>query len=163
MPVAGAVAWFLWRKHNAASSTGTAYSGTGTGGNGELQSEIDALQREIDQFYQGGTGTGSTTTTGTTSTGTTGGKGKLTAPKNLHTIKANKTTAHVGWDAVKGATSYEISRSGAGGVSGGHTLKTSRWFTSKLKPGQTYSWQVRALGAGGEKSAWAHGSFTTKK
>jgi choice-of-anchor B domain-containing protein len=75
------------------------------------------------------------------------------SPTNLRETTLTSSTATIQWDAVQGATQYQI-RGGRVGYPAQtfQTTGTSRTFTSPLiKPGKTYEWQVAARCSNG---AW---------
>jgi Fibronectin type III domain len=146
----GALAYFWWRSRSKNQAVSSGYTGTGVSG------QLASLQSEIDALY-GQSASAVTKTTGTTGTGGSG-SGKPAVPGNLHTDRVTTTTAKVGWDKVSGATTYTVQLSGKGGI----TQPGTNHVFSGLKHDTTYSWQVRANNAKGS-SAWATGSFKTKK
>lgn len=92
--------------------------------------------------------------------GSSGG-GTLPAPTGLGTSGATDTSMKLAWNAVSGASGYDVFRGGAK-VNG--SLVTGTSFTDTgLSPGTTYSWTVAAVdsqGRDGAMSAAASGKTT---
>lgn len=82
--------------------------------------------------------------TGTTPTPTTGAP--TAAPTGFHNIQLNKTSAHVGWNAVSNATSYEVKPAWTS-VSYPSAYPTADF--SYLKGGTRYTYKVRAVNSTG--------------
>lgn len=71
------------------------------------------------------------------------------APKNLSVLPASPTQINLSWDAVSGATSYELSVDG--------TIISnvaSPYYNRDLEEGSTHSYKIRSINADG-KSAWS--------
>lgn len=71
----------------------------------------------------------------------------LAAPTNVRETTLTATSATIAWDAVAGATSYEVVGGRVGGTPQSFTTtNTSRSFGSTLiKPNKQYTWKVRAI------------------
>jgi poly(3-hydroxybutyrate) depolymerase len=93
--------------------------------------------------------------------GSSGGGGALPAPTGVATSGATNTTMNITWNAVTGASGYNVFRNG-GKVNG--SLVTATSFTdSGLTAATTYSWSVAAVdssGAQGAMSASVNGTTT---
>jgi hypothetical protein len=95
------------------------------------------------------------------SSGSSGGGGGLPAPTGVKTSNATDTTMKIAWQAVDGASGYDVYRNGAR-VNGTLVSGTSYKDTG-LAPATTYSWTVRAVdsqGVEGATSAPASGTTT---
>lgn len=102
-------------------------------------SQMAAIKAMIDQVSSGsGSGGG-------------GGGGSLPAPTGVTVSGATNTTMNVGWNAVSGASGYNVFRNG-GKVNGGLVTGTS--FTDGgLTAATTYSWSVAAVDSSGTQGA----------
>jgi hypothetical protein len=80
-----------------------------------------------------------------------GGTGSLPAPTGVATSGATNTTMNITWNAVSGASGYNVFRNG-GKVNG--SLVTGTSFTdSGLTAATTYSWSVAAVDSSGTQGA----------
>lgn len=80
-----------------------------------------------------------------------GGGGTLPAPTGVTVSGATNTTMNIAWNAVSGASGYNVFRNG-GKVNG--SLVTGTAYTdSGLAVGTTYSWAVAAVDSGGNQGA----------
>ena len=74
----------------------------------------------------------------------------LPAPTGVGTSGATNTSMVITWNAVSGATGYNVYR---GGSKVNASAVTSTSYTdSGLSPGTTYSWTVTAIDSGGAES-----------
>jgi poly(3-hydroxybutyrate) depolymerase len=90
-----------------------------------------------------------------------GGGGALPAPTGVATSGATNTSMTIAWNAVTGASGYNLYRNG-NRVNGAAIAGTSS-TDNGLSPGTTYSWTVAAVDAGGvegARSAPASGTTT---
>lgn len=76
----------------------------------------------------------------------------LAAPANPGETP-NSTGAVLTWDAVTGATGYEVNIDGGGWISTGNGTTTGYTITGKACGGTSVSWQVRATGDGSTNCA----------
>jgi poly(3-hydroxybutyrate) depolymerase len=89
-----------------------------------------------------------------------GGGGTLPAPTGVATSGATSSSMVISWNAVSGASGYNVYRGGAK-VNASPVAGTTT-TDAGLAAGTTYSWTVRALdGAGAEGAASAAASGTT--
>jgi poly(3-hydroxybutyrate) depolymerase len=125
--------WIGWYGTNFAQKAGT---------------QMAAIKAMVDQVSSG-TGSGG------------GGGGALPAPTGVATSGATNTTMNITWNAVTGASGYNVFRNG-GKVNGAKVTSTS--FTdSGLSAATTYTWSVAALDASdvqGATSAGVQGTTT---
>lgn len=71
------------------------------------------------------------------------------------------SAGYVSWDAVSGATRYDVRRIRSGQTTWTTTQNvTSPWLHTPRQPGTTYSYQVRAASSAGQ-SAWSSGVSET--
>ena len=86
-------------------------------------------------------------------------------PTNLRVEAITDTSARVRWDAVEGATDYDVNyRKAVGGKWTNEPHKGTRLYNTiyDLEPNTEYRWAVRAENGDGA-SAWIHGpNFTTR-
>jgi chitodextrinase len=88
--------------------------------------------------------------------GDDGGDDNVAIPANLRTTGISTSSATLSWDAVTGATGYEVRFGGET-----HALLGTTYPVTGLEMGATYTWTVRAV-AGASRSNWAaEVTFTT--
>ncbi|MBS0447015.1 MAG: fibronectin type III domain-containing protein [Proteobacteria bacterium] len=95
------------------------------------------------------------------SSGSGGGGGTLPAPTGVATSNATTSSMTIAWNAVSGATGYDVYRNG-GKVNASPVTATSYTDTG-LAPATTYGWTVAAVdanGIDGAMSAAASGTTT---
>ena len=106
--------------------------------------QMAAIKKMVDHVASG---TGSTGGGGGTGGGSTG----LPAPTGVATSGATSNSMVIRWNAVSGASTYNVFRGGnkvnAVGVNG------TSYTDSGLNPGTTYSWTVAAVDANGVQGA----------
>ncbi|HUR90581.1 MAG TPA: PHB depolymerase family esterase [Ramlibacter sp.] len=121
----------------------------GTNFSQKLGVQMKAIKAMVDQVSSG------------TGSGGGGGGGSLPAPTGVATSGATNTTMNITWNAVTGASGYNVFRNG-GKVNGSLVAGTS--FTdSGLTAATTYSWSVAAVdsaGVQGATSASVNGTTT---
>jgi hypothetical protein len=115
--------WIGWYGTNFAQKTGT---------------QMKAIKAMVDKVSSGSSGGG-------------GGGGALPAPTGVAVSGATNTTMNITWNAVSGASGYNVFRNG-GKVNGSLVAGTS--FTdSGLTAATTYSWSVAAVDSAGAQGA----------
>jgi poly(3-hydroxybutyrate) depolymerase len=128
--------WIGWYGNNFAQKAGV---------------QMTAIKAMVDQVSSGSGSSGGT--------GGTGGSGPLPAPTGVATSGATTSTMVVSWQAVTGASSYNVFR---GGNKVNATAVTATSYTDTgLAASTTYSWTVAAVdssGAQGTTSAAASGT-----
>ncbi|HEY8050068.1 MAG TPA: PHB depolymerase family esterase [Ramlibacter sp.] len=124
--------WIGWYGTNFAQKAGT---------------QMAAIKAMVDQVSSG--------------SGSGGGGGSLPAPTGVATSGATNTTMNVSWNAVTGASGYNVFRNGTK-VNGSKVTATS-YSDSGLSPATTYTWTVAALDSNnvqGATSAGVNGTTT---
>ena len=100
--------------------------------------QMKAIKAMVDAVSAGGTGSG-------------GGGGALGAPTGVATSGATSGSMTVGWNAVAGASGYNVYRNGT--RVNASTVTGTSYVDSGLASGTTYSWTVTDLDSGGVESA----------
>jgi len=85
------------------------------------------------------------------STGGGGGGGALAAPTGVATSNATSNSMTIAWNAVAGASGYNVYRNGA--KANATTIAGTSYVDTGLASGTTYSWTVTDLNPGGVESA----------
>jgi poly(3-hydroxybutyrate) depolymerase len=113
--------WIGWYGNSFAQKTGV---------------QMAAIKGMVDKLSSGSTG---------------GGGGTLPAPSGVATSGATSSSMVIAWNAVSGASGYNVYR---GGTKVNASLVTGTSFTDTgLAAGTTYSWTVAALDAGNVEGA----------
>jgi hypothetical protein len=81
-----------------------------------------------------------------------------TPPTGLNETNISTTSADLNWNAVTGATAYQVWNSFTGGVV---VVQGTSYSLTGLMPGTEYDWGVRAVCEGGFTSGWAFSTFST--
>jgi spore germination protein YaaH len=76
----------------------------------------------------------------------TTGVGTINAPAAVTATATSASTVRVMWNAVTGATSYEIRRSAGGGFAVAGTSPSNSWTDTGLTPNRSWLYTVRAIG-----------------
>jgi hypothetical protein len=88
---------------------------------------------------------------GSTGSGGGGGGGTLSAPTGVATSGATSSSMTIGWNAVAGASGYNVYRNGA--KVNASTVSGTSYVDTGLAASTTYAWTVTDLNASGVESA----------
>jgi hypothetical protein len=93
------------------------------------------------------------------------GDGKLPAPTGLEAKEITSTTVRLVWNAVEGASHYllTVTPEDGGDATKYQSVRPEYKVTKNLTENTTYIWEVWAVGATGEESTHAFGTFTTEE
>lgn len=177
--VAGAAAYFLWKRRKS-SPASSAVSSTASGGYGvDYGGELSVIQSELEDLLAasgqpsaggGGAGTGSGGGSGGTGTGdndkppgvgaagegtvpgTTGTrtKAKPGMPAAVHPTRTTASAVTLAWAKAPNATSYRVRATYQGKLVGSQqTVNGTSATVSGLHPDHTYTFHVASVGPGG--------------
>ena len=102
--------------------------------------QMKAIKAMVDAISAGSTGGGGG-----------GGGGALPAPTGVGTSNATASSMTIAWNAVSGASGYNVYRGGA--KVNASTVTGTSYVDTGLAPATTYAWTVTDLDAGGVESA----------
>ncbi len=83
-------------------------------------------------------------------------------PTGLSTSNITSNSAKLNWNAVSGATSYDVQIRPQGGTYATYNVTTNSYTTTGLTASTTYEWSVRAVNSYGNSAYAATQTFTTQ-